>query len=285
LRLSFRPPFDWELLTQFLALRATPGVEEVAGPVYRRTVGFGERSGVIEIQPEPQGRWLELSVPAVLSPDLVAIIDRVRRLLDLSADPEPIDRHLARDPLLRNRIRRRPGARVPGAWSGFEAAARAIVAQQVSVKGATTIMGRIAERFGRPLPAPVGALSHLFPEPAAIASGSLSGLGLTGARAGALGRLAEEVNAGRLSLDDLSTDLDTFLARLVELPGIGEWTAQVIAMRARGEPDAFPAGDIGIHRALDAGMTTASAKRVLARAERWRPWRAYAVVYLWTLDV
>jgi AraC family transcriptional regulator of adaptative response / DNA-3-methyladenine glycosylase II len=124
----------------------------------------------------------------------------------------------------------------------------------------------------------------LFPEADAIATGSLSGLGLTGARSAALGRLAEEAARGRLPLDDFSTDFDTFLARILDLPGIGQWTAQVIAMRARGEPDAFPSGDIGIHRALGADLTTAATKRVLARAERWRPWRAYAVMYLWTLD-
>jgi len=293
LKLPFREPFDWPLLLEFLALRAIPGVENVSDGVYRRTVRLGERTGVIEVSRPGEAPYLLLEVPVTFSPELVMIVERVRRLFDLGADPDDIDGQLAADPRLGGRIARRPGIRVPGAWDGFEMAVRGIIGQQVTVRGATTIVGRVVARHGEPLGEDgetagdnghgVPALTHVFPDAHRLADADLAGIGMPGGRARTIGRLAAEVAGNRISLAE-PVGLDRSVDALTSLPGIGPWTAQYIAMRALAEPDAFPVGDVGVQRALGNADRHATAKETTKRAEAWRPWRAYAVMYLWTID-
>jgi 3-methyladenine DNA glycosylase/8-oxoguanine DNA glycosylase len=196
-------------------------------------------------------------------------------MFDVDADPDTINRHLQIDPLLRGRIRRRPGLRVPGAWEPFELAVRAIVGQQASVAGAATLVKRLTRTFGSAFASGDDSLAWTFPDAAALADAPLERVGLTRARAAAIRALAASFAAGELAFDE-DCHPDTVVARLRELPGVGPWTAQYIAMRGLSDPDAFPIGDLGLRRATD--LTD----RALAeRAEAWRPWRAYAAMHLW----
>jgi AraC family transcriptional regulator of adaptative response / DNA-3-methyladenine glycosylase II len=279
LRLPAHPPFDAAPLLAFFAARAIPGVEEVLGGAYRRTALVGGAPAAIEVAARPGDAAVTLRLspaPPGLLPPLLA---RATRLFDLDADVAAIAAQLAGDPRLRRAI---PGAgvRVPGAWDPFELGVRALLGQQVSVAAAGTLAARLVRSCGAPLPAPVGPLTHLFPAPAAVAAAPLERLGLTRARAAALRAFAAAVADGTLDLDGLG-GLDDAVARLAAMPGIGPWTAQVIALRALREPDAFPAGDLGVRRALAANGELPGEKEVLRRAERWRPWRAYAAVALW----
>jgi AraC family transcriptional regulator of adaptative response / DNA-3-methyladenine glycosylase II len=268
-QLSFRPPLEWDRLLAFLAPRATPGVEAVDANSYRRTISLQGKRGTIEVR---LGRALEVSIDFPDVRALILIVDRVRRMFDLRADPSEIHAQLTRDPLLAGF---KPGLRVPGAWDGFELAVRAILGQQVSVKGATTLAGRLVRAFGEPMDGGDG-LTHVFPTPEALAGADYSSIGLPSARIAAIRQLASAVARGELAFSG-AADSAGFIERFKKLPGIGEWTAQYVAMRALGEPDAFPAADLGLLRA--AGLTTA--KHLEARAERWRPWRAYAAMHLW----
>jgi AraC family transcriptional regulator of adaptative response / DNA-3-methyladenine glycosylase II len=286
LRLPYRPPFDWRQMIGFLAPRAIVGVESVDRETYRRSVRFGDDCGVVTVT-APQADWLLLRVPSALSPYLVHIVARMRRVFDLGADPSVIGAALATDPELRARVRRCPGLRVPGAWQGFETAVRAIVGQQVSVKGATTILGRIVARYGSPMTPDVvdgshGAPTRTFPSAEALAQADLTGLGMPSVRAAAIGTLAAAVADGRLSLEE-PVGLEETIDHLRALPGIGRWTAEYIAMRASGEPDAFPAGDLGLRRALEGTGGRPSERELRARSAAWRPWRAYAAMYLWSV--
>ncbi len=283
LRLGYRPPFDAVAVLAYLAARAAPGVEEVADGVYRRSVCFAGASGVIAVHPDPKpgAHRLLLHVPAALAPHVRPIAARVRRLFDLDADPAPIAAELARDPELARRLRRHPGVRVPGAWSGFELAIRAILGQQVTVAGATTLAGRLAAAHGARLASPSGALRVLAPEAPALARADLAELGVPRARAEALRALARAVAEGGLDLDG-GLAPETALRRLEALPGIGPWTAQYVALRALGVPDAFPASDLGLRRALGGAGGPLAARDLERRAEAWRPWRGYAAVLLWT---
>ncbi len=223
---------------------------------------------------------LRVTVSPSLAGALMPVVSRLRALLDLDAHPSAIDEHLAKDLLLAPRVRARPGLRVPGTCDGFEAAVRAILGQQVSVRGATTLAGRMAARFGEPVETPFAALTRLSPAPERLAQATedeVAAIGMPGQRARSLIALARAVASGALSLERPS-DVEATIARLLELPGIGPWTAQYLAMRALGWPDAFPAGDLGVRNALG-GLSEREAER---RAERWRPWRAYAVMHLWS---
>jgi AraC family transcriptional regulator of adaptative response / DNA-3-methyladenine glycosylase II len=282
LRLPYRLPFDWPSVVGFLGQRAIPGVEVADADGYRRTVVLGGAPGVIEVRPSQDKPYLTLRLPACPPRELMPAVERVRRIFDLGADPLQITGPLRADPRLRDAVQAHPGLRVPGAWDGFELAVRAILGQQVSVRAATTLAGRLVQAFGQPLPEPSGGpLTHVFPTPKALAQANLSGLGLPGGRAEAIRKLATAVCTGTLTFDG-ALALEPVVERLCALPGVGPWTAQYIAMRALREPDAFPASDLGLRRALSPNgkpLTTAQLDRL---AEAWRPWRAYAAMYLWS---
>jgi AraC family transcriptional regulator of adaptative response / DNA-3-methyladenine glycosylase II len=284
--LRYRPPYDWDAMLAFLAARAIPGVETVEAGVYRRSVCFGGAHGILEVQPAPRADALRLSLRLPRVDALPAVIARVRRVFDLGADPAAIDAQLARDATLAPLVAARPGLRVPGAWDGFELAVRAILGQQISVAAATRLAGALVAAHGEPLDAAFACsrITHVFPVPQAIAAADLAPLGMPRARARSVSALAA-LAAASPRLFEPGPGLEAAVERLRALPGVGEWTAQYVAMRALREPDAFPAGDVGLQRALaDAGGAHPSAPALLARAEAWRPWRAYAALHLWTAD-
>ena len=266
----------------FLAARAIPGVESVARGVYRRTIACGRAHGVVTVRAAPGASHLVATIHVAEVAHLTSIVTRLRRLFDLDADVETIGEHLATDPRLAPLVAARPGLRVPGAWDAFELAVRAILGQQVSVAAATTFAGRLVAAHGRLLATPVAddGLRFVFPEPQALAAADLTTIGLTRARARTLSSFAAVV-AREPELLSTAPSLDAAVDRLSALDGIGDWTAQYIAMRALREPDAFPASDLGLRRALETPVGRPSTRAVLATAECWRPWRAYAVLHLW----
>ncbi|MGB5949124.1 MAG: DNA-3-methyladenine glycosylase 2, partial [Parvibaculum sp.] len=279
LRLGYRPPFDWERLLAYLSFRAIPGVEEISGQAYRRSFRLPGAAGRLEVLPSKKLNALEVRISADGNAPIRSIATRVRRLFDLDAEPQAIAAALRGDAMLGARLAALPGIRVPGAFDGFELAIRTILGQQVSVKGATTLAGRLVRRCGEAMPAASGGLTHFFPAPEAIADADLSGLGLTGGRISALKAFAGAVAKGEVTFDPAAT-LDDKIAEFCSVPGIGEWTAHYIALRAVGEPDAFPASDLGLRKA--AGGTSPVTPRALeAMAESWRPWRGYAALLLW----
>jgi AraC family transcriptional regulator of adaptative response / DNA-3-methyladenine glycosylase II len=219
---------------------------------------------------------------------LPQIIARVRRVFDLAADPDTIGAHLALDPALAPLVAARPGLRVPGAWDGFELAVRAIFGQQITVPAATKLLGKLVQAFGEPLAAAMRegeGLSHLFPSTARIARANLAPLGMPGARTTAVTSLAQAISADP-AIFSRGASLEDAIVKLRSLPGIGEWTAQYIAMRELREPDAFPAADVGLLRAMaDEDGRRPSPSALLERSERWRPWRAYAALHLWAAGV
>jgi AraC family transcriptional regulator of adaptative response / DNA-3-methyladenine glycosylase II len=281
LRLACREPFDGRSLLQFLAARAIAGVEEVAQGRYARTVRVPGGSGLVELVPPPAAggngtAQVLLRVRLTGLRGTGQVVSRCKRLLDLDADPQAIAAALAADEALAPLVAARPGLRVPGAYDGFELAVRAVIGQQVSVPAASTLTGRLAARHGTRLDGaagPAGPLPVLFPRPADLAAADLAGLGLTTARQATLRALAAACAAGRLNLDP-GADPEETAARLAELPGVGPWTVAYILMRT-GDPDAFPGSDLGLRRAMERlGIEP-------ARADRWRPWRAYAALHLW----
>lgn len=279
--LDARPPFDAGLAFSFLRARAVAGAESFVGETYLRAASIGGRTGVVAVTPAKGRAAVVVEVSSSLAPSLMAIAARVRRLFDSDADPGAIGAHLARDPLLRPRLRARPGLRVMGAFDPFEWAVRAVLGQQVSVRAALTIAGRLVAKLGVPVERGdrAGAPSLAWPDAARLADASedaIASLGLTRARARTVRVLARAVADGALVLDRGADPAATREA-LLALPGIGPWTAEYVEMRALGWPDAFPAGDLGLRKALD-GISTAECE---ARAERWRPWRAYAAAHLW----
>ena len=276
-RLHFRPPYDWQSMLAFLAPRATPGVEYVDSTSYRRTIAVHGREGYFEVSLDPSRDALQVRIDFPDPRSLFYIVERIRAMFDLNADWASIVKVLRHDPSLAASVQKQPGIRVPGSWSGFELAVRAILGQQVTVKGATSLAGRIASVLGKPCKGP-RELTHIFPSAQTLASARLTALGLTRARAGTIRALAGAVATGKIKFEGV-VDSSDFLRRLCEIPGIGEWTAQYVAMRAMGEPDAFPSSDLGLLRAL----SLKSSRELELRAEPWRPWRAYAAMYLWRL--
>jgi AraC family transcriptional regulator of adaptative response / DNA-3-methyladenine glycosylase II len=282
LKLSYRPPLDWQSLIQFLQARAIPGVEATSADRYRRTVQIGKATSIIEVQPVEGAPYLLLQVPPELSKGLMQISERARNLFDLRADPMQISSHLTQDNGMAELVKSYPGLRIPGAWDGFEIAVRAILGQQVSVKAANTLAGRLVTAYGQPLQK-VGddELVYLFPCPDRLAEADFSDIGLMYQRAEAIRGLARAVRDGHLTFGT-AVGLEEAIACLIALPGVGDWTAHYIAMRALGEPDAFPSGDVALRRAAaesKGNMLTEAQLR--QRAEQWRPWRAYAAMYLW----
>lgn len=279
LRLAYRPPLDWEALMGFLVGRGAAGVEAIDGERYLRAVRIGECAGWIAAAPIKNEAALRVDVAVSLLPVLTPLLARLRRLFDLDANPQAIHEHLSRDVRLSPSLTRRPGLRVPGAFDGFELALRAVLGQQISVKAATTVFGRFAKAYGEPVQTPFPALLHTGPRAALIAAASLeelTALGLMRARAVTVSALARAVCDGTVRLEP-GVDPEQATAALKELPGIGDWTAQYVAMRALRDPDAFPASDLGIYRSLGVSKP----RDALAAAESWRPWRAYAVLHLW----
>ncbi|MFP5321988.1 MAG: AlkA N-terminal domain-containing protein [Acidimicrobiia bacterium] len=258
LRLAARAPFDAHLVLDWLAGRAAPGLEEVVGDTYRRHVAVGDRRGTILVRPVEGGVAVTVDLPA--GTHLGTVVAGVRRIFDLDADPLAVDAHLAADPRLAPLVAARPGLRVPSWWSGFEAAVRAVVGQQVSVAAARTVVGRIVAAHG---------LGGAFPRPEDLLDAPLEQLGMNGQRAATVRRVADAVLSGALVLDG-SVDHGELVASLVALKGIGPWTAEYVALRT-GEPDAFPADDLHLRRLVGD-----------ADPDRWRPWRAYAAMHLWT---
>lgn len=277
--LAYRPPLAWEPLLAWLGARSFAGVERVDGHRYYRTVGIRGRSGWISVQPASGKDVLRLEVSGSLTPELVAVLARVKHLFDLHANPIPIADHLRADSRLASPLERNPGLRVPGAFDGFELGLRAILGQQISVRAATTLAGRFARAFGEPVATPHPELTHLSPRPDRIAEAELAeltALGVTRSRAVSIQALAHAMADGALRLEP-GVDVERTLARLIALPGIGDWTAQYIALRALRWPDAFPASDLALRQALG-GI---SADEVRTLSEPWRPWRAYAAMHLW----
>lgn len=282
-RLPYREPFDWKRLVGFLSLRAIPGVERVTGNTYARAVRVGEAAGVIEVAPGDGRAHLCARIPVSLSRHAGDIAERVRHLFDLRAFPIDIADHLLGDRVLRPLVGRYPGLRVPHAWDPFETSVRAILGQQVTVAAATTIAGRVVERWGYRISAAMGhGPSHVFPAPDALARARLTGLGIPSGRAAAIREVAKAFR-DRLLRFDGSMEIDEIVDVMTSLPGIGPWTAHYVAMRAGAEPDAFPAGDLALRRAaLDRDRRLGNERQLIARAEAWRPWRSYATVLLWT---
>ncbi len=270
-KLSYRPPYDWDALAGFLSARATPGVESVDRSGYRRTIAINGKTGTIAVAPVAGAPALTLEVRFADSNALLTIVERVKRMFDVAADPAVIATQLGGDPMLARAWSAHQGIRVPGAWDPFELAVRAILGQQISVRAATTIAGRVATRWGSPVDAGAG-LDRLFPTPAQLKAAPLEEAGIVRSRAGAIRALAQAVCDGTLVFD-----ADTCLDALRAIPGIGEWTAQYVAMRALNEPDAFLCGDLVLRRMAG----DCSSRELDAEAERWRPWRAYAVLLLW----
>jgi AraC family transcriptional regulator of adaptative response / DNA-3-methyladenine glycosylase II len=279
LRLAYRPPLAWREMLRFLAARALAGVESVTDTCYLRTIALGKQRGWLRVEAVEGRNFLAVELAPSLVPVLAPLLARLRNLFDLSARPDVIVSHLGGDPRIGAAVRRCPGLRVPGAFHGFELALRAVLGQQVSVRAATTIAGRLVAAFGEPIATPFPALSHLSPTAERLASaeiGELAALGMPRARAATLHGLARAVATGQLPLDPGRAP-EEIVGRLLQLPGVGPWTAHYIAMRAARWPDGFPHDDLGLRR----GAAEASARRLGQLAEAWRPWRAYAAMHLW----
>jgi AraC family transcriptional regulator of adaptative response / DNA-3-methyladenine glycosylase II len=289
LTLPYKAPYDWTAMIGFLAPRAIPGVEHVQPDLYARTISLDGAQGMISVHRADSRRDVHALVAAIRFPVVTAlpvIVERIRRIFDLGADPAIIAEHLSADPQLAPLVAARPGLRVPGAWDGFELAIRGILGQQISVAAATRLAGKLVAAYGIPLPSPdrPGAppLRYAFPPPEGlVGTNPATTLGMPTARGRAILSVAVAAAADR-RLFEPSQSLEDAIGRLRALPGIGEWTAEYIAMRALREPDAFPAADIGLLRASATADGRPTPAELLVRAAAWRPWRAYAALHLWT---
>ncbi|MGY2438614.1 DNA-3-methyladenine glycosylase family protein [Pseudomonas sp. SDO52101_S400] len=275
LRLEYQAPYDWPAMLGFLAARAVVGMEAVIDGVYSRSIGLDGVHGTVLVWPgDGDALEVELDFPGPSAvPEIVA---RLRRMFDLDADLPTMQRHLATDPLLARLIAERPGLRVPGAWDGLELAFRAVLGQQITVVGAIQLAGKLLAQYGEPLRSAVPGLTHVFPQTKVLANADLAALGMPKSRGRTLSGVAQA------SLDDpLLFACGT--ARLLALHGIGDWTAQYIALRQLRDMDGFPTGDVGLLRALEVlEGERMTARGLSARAEIWRPFRGYAAQVLWT---
>ncbi len=286
LKLAYKPPYDWGAMATFLQARAVAAVETASARRYARTFSIDGRTGAVRVEPG-EGAFLQVTVSCPDLGVLPLLIARVRRVFDLSIDPAVVGAHLSEDPRLAALVARRPGLRAPGAWDGFEIAVRAVLGQQVTVRAARTLAGRLVQAFGEPLsvaPSEVENLTHVFPGPARLVNADIGAIGMPRARAASINRLAAAALDNPMLFEPRG-GLDEAIAVLRRLPGIGDWTAHYIALRALREPDAFPAADVALMRSMagpDGSRPTAA--ELEARAERWRPWRAYAAQHLWAAD-
>jgi AraC family transcriptional regulator of adaptative response / DNA-3-methyladenine glycosylase II len=275
LHLPFRPPLDWQALLSYLETRQITGVEKIENNVYYRSIRRGDNHGIISVRHTEKARHLELTLHIEDTAGLMDVVRRVRRIFDLGADPMCITNHLKKDPGLSPAVTSFPGLRIPGGWDNFEIAVRTVIGQQISIQAANTITRRLVQRFGAPMEnASVPGITHLFPTPRDLASADLTVIGLPGKRAETLSTLASKAAAGEIVLEGI-VHPEPVKRRLMQIPGIGQWTTEYIAMRALREPDAFPASDLAIKRRLRE-MGAAN------RTDIWRPWRAYAAMYIWT---
>jgi AraC family transcriptional regulator, regulatory protein of adaptative response / DNA-3-methyladenine glycosylase II len=275
-RLRYRPPYDWNGMLAFLQPRATPGVEEVENGIYRRSISFRGDLGCFEVSRDENNHSLNVRVQFDDPKALYFIIERIRAMFDLNADWIAIARSFKVDPDLEAKVKANPGLRVPGCWNGFELGVRAILGQQVTVKGATTLAGRLVRQFGR-MVSVTHELTHTFPEPEVLAEANVASIGLPQSRARTIQEFARFMLNHRGAFEGI-VDSSALLDELCRIPGFGQWTAQYVAMRALGDPDAFPSGDLGLLR----GLGLKNVRELEKRAELWRPWRAYAAMYLWS---
>lgn len=279
LQLTFQPPYDWLAMLGFLSARAIAGVEEVVDGVYSRSIGLKGGHGTLSIKPataDSLALTLDFPDPTAV-PEIVA---RVRRMFDLDTDLVTIHRQLVVDPLLARLIAERPGLRVPGTWDGLELAIRAVLGQQITVAAAIKLAGKLVAHYGAPLNSPRGGLTHVFPEAAVLAAADLASLGMPKSRGRTLSGVAQALLDDPLLFEPARPE---GVARLLALYGIGDWTAQYIALRQLREMDGFPTGDVGLINALGALEGEAvTARQLLLRAEAWRPYRGYAAQLLWT---
>ena len=281
LRLPFRAPLDGDSLLGFLAARSINGVEAVADGTYARTMRLPHGTGVVRLRPLPDHIRCTLQLDDLR--DLAAAVQRCRRLLDLDGDPLAVSAALGADPLIGPLVAKRPGLRTPGHGDGFEIAVRAIVGQQVSVAGARTVLARLSEALGEP--APVGpdasGLLRLFPSPAAFAEADPARFPMPKARGETIRRLGAAVADGSIEIDP-GADREALRARLLALPGIGSWTVSYVELRAMGDPDVFLPTDLGVRHALERLGEAGDPRSAARTAERWRPWRSYALMHLWS---
>jgi len=281
MQLAYQAPYDWAAMLGFLSARAISGLETVDGGVYSRSISVDGQQGWLSVAPGA-GDWLEVTVDFPNPAALPEIKQRLRDMFDLSADPKRINRQLATDPLMARLVAARPGLRVPGTWDGLELAIRAVLGQQITVVAAIKLAGKLVAQYGTPLVTPHAGVTHVFPSAEVLAAADLATLGMPKSRGRTLSAVAQAL------LDDPQVfqpkaSLKEGVARLVALPGIGDWTAQYIAMRHMREQDAFASGDIALINALVAlEGGPVSPRQLLARAEAWRPLRAYAAQHLWT---
>jgi AraC family transcriptional regulator of adaptative response / DNA-3-methyladenine glycosylase II len=284
-RLSYHPPYDWSAALAFLGHRAIEGVEQVERGIYCRTVRCDSQTGRLEVAHDDEGAALLVTVQGLSAAAARTAVERVRGMFDLDADLRSIAVHLARDSSMVPLLTARPAVRVFRGWDGFEVAARSVIGQQVTVARARRLNGILVDRCGGALGEGRDAtVSRLFPTPQQVLDADLAGMGMPGARVTTLKTVAAAVLA-EAGLFDRASSVEGTIARLRAIRGIGDWTAHYIAMRACGEPDAFPASDVGLLRgASDATGRRPTPAELLGRAEAWRPWRAYAAHQLWALD-
>ncbi|AQZ94561.1 AlkA N-terminal domain-containing protein [Halopseudomonas phragmitis] len=285
LLLAYRPPYDWEAMLAFLRQRALLGVELVDADSYQRSIRVGREYGWVRVRQEPGAHALRAHICVSGLQVLPQVIDRLRCLFDLKADPQVIRQTLAADPGLAGLLDKRPGLRLPGGWEPFEVAVRAVLGQQVTVGAGVRLAQNLVERLAEPVPEALRrpGITRFFPEPAAFVAPALNGLGMPGARLATLLHLAEAF-VREPEWFARQADLESTLERWRAIPGIGDWTAQYIAIRALQETDAIPASDVALQRALGQSGKRPGVRQVLARAEAWRPWRAYALMHLWQAD-
>lgn len=283
MRLLYRPPFNWPAFVCFLKPRATPGVELVDEASYQRTIESDGGAGVIDVRPDPQLECLIVRVALPKYRGLLRVVERVRRIFDLTADPLQISSHLARDPRLKPLLNVQQGLRVPGVWDGFEIAVRAALGQRLSVVDSSSLAEKFVREFGRPIDTSVDGLTHLFPRPEDLADADLTTLGISQKSAGTIKALAHALTNMEFTFESFRTLQET-ISRLSAIAGIDKEMAHYIVMRACGEPDAFPVHDELLSDVLGKEDGQISGAPIWNIAEGWRPWRAYAAMYLWAAD-
>ena len=281
-RLSYRPPLDWKSMLAYLEYRKIPGVEHIdlEQNAYRRTISIGESVGELCAQFSETEHSVLLQINFPDTRHLYHIVEKLRLLFDLKADSVEIEEFFKDDELLKEVVKKNPGTRVTGCWDGLEVTVRAILGQQVTVKAATTLAGRVAERYGENYSGSSAYLTRVFPTAETLATADLNGMGIVGQRIAAINVVAAKIAANEIVFDGV-LETDEFVRRLCEIKGIGDWTAHYIALRVLNDPDAFPYSDLILRRAAANNQQTLAPKALLELAEVWRPWRAYAVILLW----